>query len=135
MKTHNIYTTFLTRLCGDCHLKMGFLISCSKKVVYVNPITPCACYLHHCLLFYNLSYRILKWKQLQKVKLYSCVICSNVMSITFFSSTCNNDRLFPKKCTVKNHISNTKLQKGSHYYIQTRHKALFSDYNLILRKL
>ena len=24
---------------------------------------------------------------------------------------------------------------GDHYYIQTRHKALFSHYNLILRKL
>ena len=42
---------------------------------------------------------------------------------------------FPEKCTVKDHISNTKLQKGDHYYIQTRHKDLFSHYNLILRKL
>ena len=33
------------------------------------------------------------------------------------------------------HISNTKLEKGDHYYIQTRHKDLFSHYNLILRKL
>ena len=31
----------------------------------------------------------------------------------------NNDRLFPKKYTVKDHISNTKLEKGDHYYIQT----------------
>ena len=38
---------------------------------------------------------------------------------------CNNDRLFPEKYTVKDHI----------YYIQTRHKDLFSRYNLILRKL
>ena len=47
---------------------------------------------------------------------------------------CNNDRLFPEKCTVKDHISNTKLEKGDHYYIKTRHKDLFSHYNLILRK-
>ena len=48
---------------------------------------------------------------------------------------CNNDRLFSEKCTVKDHISNTKLEKDDHYYIQTRHKDLFSQYNLILRKL
>ena len=48
---------------------------------------------------------------------------------------CNNDRFFPEKYTVKDHISNTKLEKGDHYYIQTRHKDLFSHYNLILRKL
>ena len=48
---------------------------------------------------------------------------------------CNNDRLFPEKYAVKDHISNTKLEKGDHYYIQTRHKDLFSHYNLILRKL
>ena len=48
---------------------------------------------------------------------------------------CNNDRLFPEKYTVKDHISNTKLEKGDHYYIKTRHKDLFSHYNLILRKL
>ena len=46
----------------------------------------------------------------------------------------NNDRLFPEKYTVKDHISNTKLEKGDHYYIQTRHKDLSSHYNLILRK-
>ena len=48
---------------------------------------------------------------------------------------CNNDRLFPEKYTVKDHISNTKLEKGDHYYIQTRHKDLFTHYNLILRQL
>ena len=48
---------------------------------------------------------------------------------------CNNDRLFPEKYTVKDHISNNKLEKGDHYYIQTRHKDLFCHYNLILRKL
>ena len=47
----------------------------------------------------------------------------------------DDDRPFPKKYTVKDHISNTKLAKGDHYYIQTRHKDLFSHYNLILRKL
>ena len=47
----------------------------------------------------------------------------------------NNDRLFPEKHMVKDHISDTKLEKGDHYYIQTRHKDLFSHYNLILRKL
>ena len=48
---------------------------------------------------------------------------------------CNNDRLFPEKYIVKDHISNTKLEKGDHYCIQTRHKDLFSHYHLILRKL
>ena len=46
-----------------------------------------------------------------------------------------NDRLLSEKYTVKDYISNTKLEKGDHYYIQTRHKDLFSHYNLILRKL
>ena len=46
-----------------------------------------------------------------------------------------NDHPFPKKYTVKDHISNTKLEKGDHYYIQTWYKDLFSHYNLILRKL
>ena len=27
---------------------------------------------------------------------------------------CNNDRLFPEKYTVKDHISNTKLEKDDH---------------------
>ena len=36
-----------------------------------------------------------------------------------------NDRPFPEKYTVKDHISDTKLEKGAHYYIQTRHKDLF----------
>ena len=48
---------------------------------------------------------------------------------------CNHDHLFPEKYTVKDHISNAKLEKGDHYYIQTGHKNLFSQYNLILRKL
>ena len=38
---------------------------------------------------------------------------------------CNNDRLFSEKCTVKDYISNTKLEKCDHYYIQTRHKAIW----------
>ena len=42
---------------------------------------------------------------------------------------------FAEKYTVKDHVSNTKLKKGYHYYIQTRHKDLFSHHNLILRKL
>jgi len=42
---------------------------------------------------------------------------------------------FPEKYTVKDHISNTKLEKGDHHNIQTRHKDLFSHYNLILRIL
>ena len=36
-----------------------------------------------------------------------------------------NDPPFPEKYTVKDHISNTKLAKGDHFYIQTRHKDLF----------
>ena len=46
-----------------------------------------------------------------------------------------NDHPFPEKYIVKDHISNTKLEKGDHYYIQTWYKDLFSHYNLILRKL
>ena len=45
-----------------------------------------------------------------------------------------NDHPFPEKYTVKDHISNAKLEKGDHYYIQTRRKDLFAHYNLILRK-
>ena len=30
-----------------------------------------------------------------------------------------NDRSFPGKYTVKDHISNNKLEKGDYYYIQT----------------
>ena len=48
---------------------------------------------------------------------------------------CNNDRLFSEKYTLKGHISNTKLGKGDHYYIQTWHKDPFSHYNHILRKV
>ena len=53
------------------------------------------------------------------------VPCFDVIMIAFF----------PKKYTVKDHISNTKREKGDHYYIQTQRKDLFSHYNLILRKL
>ena len=53
------------------------------------------------------------------------VPCFDVIMIAFF----------PGKYAVKDHNSNTKLEKGDHYYIQTRHKDLFSHYNLILRKL
>ena len=45
------------------------------------------------------------------------VPCLDVIMIAFF----------PKKYTVKDHISNTKLGKGDHYYIQTQHKDLFSN--------
>ena len=48
---------------------------------------------------------------------------------------CNNDRLFAEKYTLKDHISNTKLEKSHHYYIQTGHKDLLSHYNVILRKI
>ena len=42
---------------------------------------------------------------------------------------------FSREIYSKDHISNNKLEKGDHYYIKTRHKDLFSHYNLILRKL
>ena len=45
--------------------------------------------------------------------------------ILVLCSGCNNDLLFPEKYTVKDHISNTNLEKGDHYYIQTQHKDLF----------
>ena len=48
---------------------------------------------------------------------------------------CNNDSLFSEKYTLTDHVFNTKLEKGNHYYIQTQYKDLFSHYNLILRKL
>ena len=44
------------------------------------------------------------------------VPCFEVIVITFF----------PEKYTVKDFISNTKLEKGDHYYFKTRHKDLFS---------
>ena len=43
------------------------------------------------------------------------VPCLDVIMIAFF----------PEKYTVKDHISNTKLEKGDHDYIQTQHKDLF----------
>ena len=79
-------------------------------------------------------------------KCYFCVCAEFVLSgsvwpIYFQSSRdpcavfgCNNDHLFLEKYTIET-ISNTKLEKGDHYYIITRHKDLFSHYNLILRKL
>ena len=53
------------------------------------------------------------------------VPCLDVIMIAFI----------PEKYTVKDHISNTKLEKGDHYYIRTREKDLLSHYNNILRKL
>ena len=47
---------------------------------------------------------------------------------------CNNDRLFPEKYTVKDDVSNTKLEKGDHYYIQTQYTDLFPITILTLRK-
>ena len=44
------------------------------------------------------------------------VLCLDVIVIAFF----------PEKYTVKDHIFNTKLEKGNHYYIQTQDKDLFS---------
>ena len=38
-----------------------------------------------------------------------------------------NDRPFPEKYTVKDHISNTKLEKGDHYYIQTRQNHIHME--------
>ena len=34
---------------------------------------------------------------------------------------CNNDRLFPEKYTAKDHISNTKQEKGDHLFITSKH--------------
>ena len=48
------------------------------------------------------------------------LLCLDVIMIAFF----------PRNI-VKGHISNTKLEKGDHYYIQTRQKDLSSHYNLI----
>ena len=45
--------------------------------------------------------------------------------VLWFCVLCFNDRLFPEKYTMKVRISNTQLEKGDHYYIQTRHKDLF----------
>ena len=54
---------------------------------------------------------------------------------TRFSWRFSGHCLFAEKYTMKDYISNTKLEKGDYYYIQTRGKDLFSHYNLILRKL
>ena len=35
---------------------------------------------------------------------------------------------------MKDHISTTKLEKGDHYYIQTRQKDLFSHYQSYSKK-
>ena len=35
---------------------------------------------------------------------------------------CNNDRLFPEKYTVKDHISNTKLEKDLGYLLDVNSK-------------
>ena len=48
---------------------------------------------------------------------------------------CNNDRLFPEKYTMKDHISTTKLEKGDHSVHPNTAQRSFSHYNLILRKL
>ena len=45
---------------------------------------------------------------------------------------CNNDRLFPEKYAVKDHISNNKLEKGDHYYIKTQHKDLLNYSDFVL---
>ena len=50
------------------------------------------------------------------------VPCLDVIMIAFFS----------EKFTVKDYISNTKLEQGDHYYIQTQYKDLFCHYNLII---
>ena len=43
-----------------------------------------------------------------------------------FRSQCETFGInFPVKYTVKDHISNTKLEKDDHYYIQTRHNDFF----------
>ena len=34
---------------------------------------------------------------------------------------------FPEKYTVKDHISNTKLEKGDHYYMKTRHELNINE--------
>ena len=39
---------------------------------------------------------------------------------------CNNDRLLPEKYTVKDHISNTKLEKGDHYWHPNTAQGSFS---------
>ena len=52
------------------------------------------------------------------------VPCLDVIMIAFFA----------EKYTVKDHISNTKLEKGYHYYIQTRPRIFFPITILILRK-
>ena len=39
---------------------------------------------------------------------------------------CFYDRLFPEKFTVKDYSSNTKLEQGDHYYIQTLPKVILS---------
>ena len=58
-------------------------------------------------------------------RLYFLALFFSVFFSAFFFG-CNNDRLFPEKYTVKDHISNTKLEKGDHYYVQTRHKDILS---------
>ena len=54
-----------------------------------------------------------------------------MMMMTVKSAPEDGDDFFPEKYTVKDHISNTKLEKGDHYYIQTRHNDLFSHFTIL----
>ena len=88
------------------------------------------------IIYYEHYHKFNFWNLLYRSFLKSKIIAFPDRIITYHvTHGCNNDRLFPKKYTVKDHTSNTKLEKGDHYYIQTGHKDLFSHYNLILRKL
>ena len=51
------------------------------------------------------------------------VPCLDVIMIAFFPEKYTVKE--KKKYKVKDHISNTKLEKGDHDYIQTQHKDLF----------
>ena len=88
------------------------------------------------IIYYEHYHKFNFWNLLYRIFLKSKIIAFLDRIITYHvTHGCNNDRLFLKKYTVKDHISNTKLEKGDHYYIQTGHKDLFSHYNLILREL
>ena len=61
------------------------------------------------------------WKRINCMQFQSYDMCSSMLSLKVIVII-----IFPEKYTVKDHISNTKLEKGNHCYIQTRHKDLFS---------
>ena len=68
---------------------------------------------------------VLIWKTLTFIPQASSQGDSVDASFVFEFIVIFNDRLFPEKYTVKDHISDTKLEKGDHYCIQNTAQGSF----------